>query len=439
MGAWKRFALAALAVFFVLPAVARAESEVDILLDKLVERKVISSVDAGLIRREINETKEVRYKQMAKEIVPDSARNWKWSGDLRLRDEMRNRQGTGNDSHRQRIRFRFGSEGKVSDTLKAKFRIATGTGSDFETGSATDNSDISRADPISTNDTFDDFFRKKPIVLDLANVEWSPEVPGVTKFSVVAGIIENPMWTVTPMVWDGDLSWDGAAIRVTEEVGPISFFSNGGAFALDSDESEPAALYVAQGGASIKFFPDASDEFTKNLKLTTALAYHDYVNVANSAKAGTDPLVREADNTTATDFNQFNPSIELASQYNEVPFSIFGDWVHNISASSAGNDGFAIGAKVGKASVPFSVTKGWEAGYMFERLERDAAFDEFVDSDFGGGGTNRRGNVIWANLAVLKNSTLGLKYFFKQNTLRNFGTTQEFREDRAQLDWVTKF
>jgi hypothetical protein len=98
---------------------------------------------------------------------------------------------------------------------------------------------------------------------------------------------------------------------------------------------------------------------------------------------------------------------------------------------------------VGKATVPWSLTKGWEAGYMFERLEPDAAFDEFVDSDFGGGGTNRRGNVIWVTLATLKNSTFGAKYFFKQDTLKNFGSgaslTREFREDRLQLDWVTKF
>ncbi len=331
--------LAALFLIGASPTMARAESEVDILLDKLVEKGILTKDEAVSVRGEIAGTKEARNKQIAKEIVPDSARNWKWSGDLRLRDEYRDRQGTGNDVHRQRIRFRFGSEGKINDSLKGKFRLSTGTDTDRE-------STLGSADPVSPNDTFDDFFRKKPIVLDLANVEWTPEVPGLTKLTLVGGIIENPLWTVTPMVWDPDLSWDGAAIKVNQEVGPIAFFSNAGAFALDSDESEEASLWVAQGGASVKVLPDASDEFSKNLKLATALAYHNYVNVANAVNAGTDPITREADNVTATDFNQVNSSIELSSQLNEVPFSVFGDWVHNTAASSAGNEGFTIGAKV---------------------------------------------------------------------------------------------
>src|SRR3990167_3809922 len=105
-----------------LPGVASAASEVDILLDKLVEKGVLSDVEAGLIRREIAETKETRNKELAKEIVPDAARNWKWSGDIRLRDEIRNREQQSRtsstdasqvpnlDTNRQRIRFRIGAE-----------------------------------------------------------------------------------------------------------------------------------------------------------------------------------------------------------------------------------------------------------------------------------------------------------------------------------------
>lgn len=424
----KRWMLAGAVAFIGLPQAAQAESEVDILLKMLVENGTLTAVQAGQVRREISETKEKSNKLLAKELVPDSARNWKWKGDLRLRDEARNRQGTGNDTHRYRIRFRYGFEGKVSDQLKATARIATG----------------STTDPISTNQNFDTFLNKKTIILDLANLEYTPSVPGISKVAVVGGIMENPMWTATPMVWDGDLSWDGVALKVSHELGPTTLFSNSGVFSLDTDETETAALWVTQAGASFKPFADAEEELMKNLKLTGALAYHDYRNVANSAKAGTDPITRESDNTSgAKNFNQLNPSIELASQVAELPFSVFGDWVHNASASSTGNDGYAFGVKLGKAAIPWSLTKGWEAGYMFERLERDAAFDEFVDSDFGGGGTNRRGHVAWITLAVLKNSTFGVKGFFRQDTLEHFGSgaslTQEFREDRFQMDWVTKF
>lgn len=428
MGRWTRWLLIGAVSLWCLPGTARAESEVDILLNLLVEKGTLSPVEAGQVRRQIAETKETRNKQLAKEIVPESARNWKWKGDLRLRDEFRDRQGTGNDTHRQRIRFRFGAEGNVAENLKANFRIATG----------------SLTDPVSTNQSFDTFFNKKTLILDLANLEYTPEIPGISTVSLIGGIMESPLWTATPMVWDGDLSWDGAAVKLTQEVGAAMLFSNNGVFSLDTDETEPAALWVTQFGASVKPFAESESELMKNLKVTGAVAYHDYMNVSNFAKAGTDPITTQSDNTSgATDFNQVNPTIELASQMGGVPFSLFGDWVHNTTASTTGNDGFALGVKLGKAAVPWSLTKGWEAGYMFERLERDAVFDEFADSDFGGGGTNRRGNVVWLNLAVLKNSTLGAKLFFRQDALENFGTgatlAQEFREDRLQIDWVTKF
>lgn len=425
-GAWLVAALVACG----LPAAARAESEVDILLNKLVDKGVLSNVEAGQIRREIGETKEARNKELAKEIVPDSARNWKWGGDIRLRDEIRNRQTTGADSHRVRIRFRYGAEGKVNDVLKAKFRIATGDSTD----------------PISTNQTFNTNFLKKAIQLDAANLEYTPAMPSPdTKLAVTGGIMENPMWSVSPMVFDGDLSFDGFAAKLSHQLGEAaSVFTNTGFFFLDSDESETSGLWTAQGGIALTPFTSSEGELLKNLKLTTAVAFHDYTNTFTSSAnpAGTDPLTREADNVTCCEFRQVNPAIELGSSLGGVPFAFFGDWVNNLSVGTD-NDGYAVGIKINKATVPWDLKRGWEAGYMFERLERDAAYDEFVDSDFGGGGTNRRGNVIWLTLATLKNSTFGAKMFFNQDQITNSGSgaalVQDFREDRIQLDWVTKF
>ncbi len=409
------------------PGIAWAMSDVEVLMNKLVEKGILTSTDAAQIRQEIAQVSAAHSTSVAttSPLSPDRAPAWQWNGDLRLRDEMRNQIGTGSDSHRQRIRFRYGFEGQVTDQLKVVGRMATGT-----------STDSSSPDPISTNDSFDDFFRKKPIHLDLAYAEYAPVVPGFSTVQLVGGIMENPLWTVTPMVWDGDLSWDGFAAKVRQSVGEsLVLFSNNGVFLLDSDESEPSSLWVTQGGMSVTPFPGAEQDLLKHLKLTGALAYHDYRNVANAGKAGTDPIARESDNTAAAmDFNQLNPSVEVASQLGSIPMALFGDWVHNTSSSTEGNDGFAIGIKVGKAKTPWSLTEGWEVGYLFERLEQDAAFDEFVDSDFGGGGTNRLGNVFWLTLATLKHSTLGLKYFASEEVR---GT--KAGENRAQIDWLTRF
>ena len=422
----RRWLLAAVIVLSGVPGTALAASEVDILLDKLVEKGVLTGVEAGLIRREISETKETRYKELAKEVVPDSARNWKWKGDIRLRNEYRDQEGTGNDRNRQRIRFRYGFESKVNDQLRVVARIATGTSS---TGGTTGN-------PISTNQSFDTNFVKKNINLDMAYAEYAPMMPSPdSKVQILGGMFETPFFAVTPLVFDHDLSYDGAAVKFAQTMGPVTLFTNDGVFSLDTDETEAASLWIAQVGASVMPFADDEEEELKNLKLTGTLAYQDYRNVSNAAKAGTDIIAREAQNTAnASDFNQLNPNIELASVVAGMPVSLFGDWVHNFSAGSLNNDGFQTGFKLNKATVPWDLMKGWEAGYAFQELQADAAFDEFADSDFNDGGTNNHGHIFWVTLATLKNSTLGAKYFIAKNL-----EGAKDVEDRLQLDWVTKF
>lgn len=427
MKGWRRWLLAGALAAGCLPGTAQASVEVDMLLDKLVEKGVLSRQEAADLRSEMAEHREAANPQLAKGSPPESARDWTWKGDIRLRDEARNRVGTGNDNHRQRIRFRYGFEGRVNDQLKVTGRMATGN----------------TTDPVSTNQSFDTFFTKKTVVLDLANAEYTPEIPGLSKVSLIGGIMEGPLWTVSQLVWDSDLSWDGAAVKLSRELGPATLFSNAGVFSLDTDETEAASLWVIQGGAAIQPFAEAEPEVLKNLKLTTALAYHDYRNTANSAKAGTDPITRAADNTAAAyDFNQLNPSLELASVVGGYPVSLFTDWAHNTSVTgSSSDDGYVFGLKIGKASSPFfsfadglNLKSGWEAGYYYERIEQDAAFDEFVDSDFGGGGTNRKGHVWWLTLAALKSSTMGFKYSAAGQV-----KGAKAGENRAQVDWITKF
>lgn len=437
MRRWRQWLYGGVLVFAIvsLPGGAFAASEMDILLDKLVEKGILTNVEAGLVRREVQETKEERNKQLAKEIVPDSARNWKWKGDIRLRDEFRNRIGSGTDINRTRIRFRYGFEAKVNDELKVGARIATG----------------STTDPVSTNQSLNTAFNHKNFLLDRAFAEYTPAIPGITKLKVTGGVIENPFWIVGPLVWDDDLNFDGVAAHLEQEIGPVTVFTNDGLFSLQTDVTEAATLWSAQAGAIVKLVPDSEEEVLKNLKFTSAVSYHDYQNVTNpfsennafalaggsTAGAGTGaPSTAQLKGNSAfvNDFNLINPTVELSSQYRDVPFSLFGDWIHNTEVQNGLSNGSQIGLKVGKARIPFDVLKGWEAGYFFERLEPDATFGPFTDSDFGNGGTNHRGHVWWFKLAMLKNSTLGFKYF---NTQEVKGS--KANADTLQLDWVTAF
>lgn len=380
---------------------AWASSDVDILLNKLVEKGVLTGTEAGQIRQEIADTKDARTKELAKEILPD---NWQWKGDVRLRNEYRDQSGESRENfNRQRIRLRVGAEGKVNDELKAGFRLSTG----------------SNATPGAPNQTLDDTFAKKVFLLDQAYMTYTPQLPGeFGRLSVTGGMFENPFWVASPMVFDPDLSWAGVAVKETYEFGGpagATAFLSGGVFPVDSDANggRIPAMYSTQGGVIVAPWAEAEDspEYVKHLKLTGALGYHDMANVVDAgALIINTPTTAGGSNEldAAEDFNMLNPAYELATVVGGVPVSTYGDVVVN-TAASGDRRGFNLGVKAGKATTPWDLKRGWEAGYFYQKLDTNAAFDGFTDSDFNGGGTNNKGNTGWLTLAVLKNTQFTTK------------------------------
>jgi hypothetical protein len=100
------------------------------------------------------------------------------------------------------------------------------------------------------------------------------------------------------------------------------------------------------------------------------------------------------------------------STFGDLPLSIFGEYAKNTGAGTE-SDGtkldkaFTGGISLGKASAPGS----WEISYMYAKLEKNALFGQWVDSDFGNGNTDSKGHVIRAGYAPFKNTALNLTYF----------------------------
>ncbi|MBI1991960.1 MAG: putative porin [Candidatus Omnitrophica bacterium] len=417
---WKRWLLAGVLIVSSVPGTAWAMSEVDILVNKLIEKGILTQADAASIRKEMNESRGAPSPQLAKKAAPAPTQNWNWSGDLLLREEYRNRTGSGNDVNRQRMRFRYGFEAMVADHLKVGARLSTGN----------------TTDPGSPNQSFNTSFNHKAFLLDRAFAEYSPEVLGISEAKLTGGMMANPFWSVGQMVWDEDLAFDGAAVHLADVVGPVTLFTNDGIFLLQTDITEAASLWSAQGGLILKPFADAPSEVVKNLKVTGALAYHDYRNVTNPLSESTAIATAgglRGNSANLKDLNLLDSTFEVASQYAEIPMGVFSDWVHN-AGSSASNNGFQIGLRLGQARLPFDLRKGWEGGYYFERLQSDATFGAFTDSDFGNGGTNHTGHVYWIKLAVLRNSAVQLKYY---NTHEVKGAKES--ADTFRADWISKF
>ena len=91
----------------------------------------------------VEETNDRQTDQIAQGLASTSAMDWarniKWKGDLRYRNESFDIEGTSSDRVRDRLRVRFGLEAKVSPTLLVGIEVATGEG----------------RDPRSTNSTLD--------------------------------------------------------------------------------------------------------------------------------------------------------------------------------------------------------------------------------------------------------------------------------------------
>ena len=152
-------------------------------------------------------------------------------------------------------------------------------------------------------------------------------------------------------------------------------------------------------------------------------------------------------NTTATvgsnvllayEFKQTEFSAELNSRINGVPVQAFLDATKNSGALNGQDKAYTAGFLIGKASDKNT----WEVGYAYERLEKDAYFGAFVDSDFGGGNTDTKGSVLRLGYAPAKNWTVSATYFI--NKLNNFGSVSGSAprdEDykRLQLDFGVKY
>lgn len=419
MTVWKRSVLVVALMAMSLPGIAQS-SEVEILMNKLVERGILSSVDAEAIRTEIAQSKTENNTQLAKDIVPQWTQRISLGGDLRLRNEYRDRSNN-SDGNRQRIRFRLGMKADVSPELQV--------GARFVTGSAPGDLNES-SDPVSTNQTMSDTFAKKNFNLDHAYVRYSPETP-LGSVKAWGGLFDNP-FLGTSLVWDQDLSFAGAAIQLSHGWGPVAVVANSGIFPIDSDGFgvDNPALFGVQGGLIVTPELKTNLEVIDHLKVTSVLSYYDYTNSVKN------PLVNTQGGNTASaeDFNEVNPYLEVSSMvFGGMPVSFWTDFVNNTAAPEQAT-GYQFGLKLNQAKTPWSLTDGWEVGYFYERLDAEAAFDGFVDSDFGGGGTNHQGNVWWVNVATLKNSTAGLKFFHAKEV-----KGAKNHEDRIQMDWATKF
>ena len=161
----------------ITPAPAQS---VDALLDKLVEKGILSVKEAGDLRAESEKGSDKSF--AAKTGMPDWVSALKFNGDFRGRYEgFFGENPAFVQRNRFRYRLRFGVTAELLDDLEVGFRL-----------SSSERVGEFGGDPISGNTSFSDNGSKKFVFIDLAYAKWSPWHTAQWAGALTFGKMENP-------------------------------------------------------------------------------------------------------------------------------------------------------------------------------------------------------------------------------------------------------
>ena len=435
--------------------------EVDLLVNKLVEKGILSHPEALQLLNEMQEEgakQEVAIKEVATEAakeeiktsglkLPTWADKIDFYGDLRLRhDTQWIDQTDKSNRNRERFRLRLGMKAKTTETTEVGVRFASGSG--YQN---------------TTNQSCDGHARGKQIWIDRAYASWN----ATDYLKITGGKQKNPLFT-TPLVWDPDVNPEGVSetlkFDITERFG---LFANMGQYFVEelSSNTDPTLL-AFQLGTAIK--P------TDTMKFEFGVTYYNFMNLDDIEHDSGDiddktefigynnrhgqQMVFKSDGELLNEFECWELAAKLkVKDVLPVPFSIYANYIVNTDADiddlrdngavftdsnpadldAYGSDDRDTGWLVG-LSLGNKKKKGdWYAKYHYQELEDYAFPAVFVDSDFHGGGTNNKGHYMQLRYYLMDNIQARASGFLTEREDDSKDGKRD--EDRIQVDLVFTF
>ena len=407
--------------------------------------------------------------------------------------------------NRYRMLVRFGTGIELGDNFSAGVRVATG-----------DNNS-----PVTANQSFGlanqgqgGQFSKYAIWLDRAYIRYDlggggpdtgmlavgapssmagPGELGDAGMTLWFGRFDNPFFS-TPIIFDNDLGFDGAAIRLTynhEDIvipsvvaGAFPVFNTDLNFSSNQAEKFPSYdkyLFAIQGGTQVNI--------TKNWSTQLAAAYYSFYNIEGQLSSpyvqyseddagDTDnsrPSFAQKGNTYRTLRNVIPPPgstallmdyqyFGLATPFQNLAFtgklnydgwdpvrvSLVSEFVRNLAFNSSainevavnnlGTDGsfegspdaWLVDLEAGHAEL--DKLGAWQMSFGYRWIGSDAVVDGFNDSDFGLGGSNMKGFTVAARLALSPHVFLGFRWFGSESI-----AGPQYDMNILQLDLGAKF
>jgi len=402
-------------------ASASAQSA-DSLIDKLVQKGILTEKEAKELRAEADKDFSKAYKSNTG--LPAWVTAFKINGDVRLRYEnfnLPNDQAIAGaasvvDRHRFRYRLRLGAVAVMQEHLEAGLRF---TSSDPAGGGG---------DPISGNTTLTGNAWKKNIYLDLAYGRWSPPLGNDWSLTLTGGKMENP-FVFSDSVFDHDYTPEGAAAQLRWKIDKQHTLSLiGGGFALLELAAASKDVYLL--GSQLRL--DSS--WSPRWQTTLGIGYLSIAGSPNLANAAAVANInagntRKANGSLAYHMNPIVADVGITHTLDsfplyktKFPIKLAGEYIHNPTPPTD-NYGWSAGVTFGKAGK-----KGlWEISYRYKYLGADAWYEELTDSDTGAfypaalpnsglgagyrAGTNLKGHVIKAAYSFTDSLSLQVSYY----------------------------
>ena len=252
--------------------------------------------------------------------------------------------------------------------------------------------------------------------------------------------MKNPFITYPDdLVWDGDLTMEGLALK-SELGGDVAkFMANGGYIWIqERSDKDDLMLYAGQAAGKLQFAPE--------IGLTVGASYYGFQNMEGSDVIDWEAKNNSYGNSTvngsvsgsttnkawATEYIPVVYFAQMEFWLAGVPLAVYAQQLNNLEADKF-EQGQLYGMTIGKAKKP----KSWEIGYSYAELEKDATVGMLTDSERWGGGTDGKGHKIYGKYQIMKNLQAGVSYFKDKKKISDAAKTTDY--DRMQIDLVASF
>lgn len=452
---------AALASLFGLPA-AQSQSA-DALIDKLVDKGILTVDEATSLREEADKNFTQSYQ--VKSGMPDWVTALKINGDFRGRYEGFFSDAPYLDSTatdwvertRWRYRLRLGVTANIKDNWEVGVRL---TSSDAVGNFG--------GDPISGNSTMTSNGSKKFLYLDLAYMKWMAVNSPDWNVALTLGKMENPL-VFTDTIFDNDYTPEGLGQQVVYNLsGAHALKFNAGQYSLReiSGESDDVFLF----GGQVRFDSTWNTHWSSSIgggyvgimnsdQLTASSVPYNNRGNLRPVNPGSTPTLGAPLNSFETMVLDGGVTRTLASfpgYTGAFPIRIGGLYAYNFGADD-NNTGWEAGVTFGKAGK----RKTYEISYRYKVLEGDFWYEQLPDSDYGafypqkysassGGktarslesgyfaGTNIRGHVVKSSYTPIDPLTLTVTWFFGE-LIEEIPAGADTHMNRLQVDAILKF